>query len=264
MRQEIIDAINKTLAEYPSYDMFGFKESLYENLMILDKKSSFDMEQYAKFFMLWHVVMEDFASIGSVIKNWDSAYKKNPSLIDKHAREIDAELPKLGGGWNDWVSICMPNTPKQEEGLKLYLSVDDSSLHLFANSFLVACITNGYEDFNFKINKKEDINRRDNVVVYCTNENVSKYINIINQILSANPNIKFNAQSLLAMPCNEHISIGMDPGNGQSYSSKMCNIIIDKLERGKTPEAIADDILTSMSRYTDQLKQILESDGITR
>ncbi len=49
------------------------------------------------------------------------------------------------------------------------------------------------DDYDFKINNRSNINRRDNVVIYCNDSNVSRYFDIINKVIQNNPSIKFNS-----------------------------------------------------------------------
>lgn len=52
------------------------------------------------------------------------------------------------------------------------------------------------DDYDFKINNRSNINRRDNVVIYCNDSNVSRYFDIINKVIQNNPSIKFNSSHL--------------------------------------------------------------------
>ena len=159
------------------------------------------------------------------------------------------KVEKLNNNLNnispDWIGMTMPcdssdsKNSEQVQSIKLYLSVDNSSLHHFANLFLISCLEYGYTDFDFKINKNESINRSDNVVIYCNDKNFGQYVKLLQEIIQNNPNIIFNKPHLLGIPCDEHIYCGMDFNNGKvSYTDQICKTIFDALNNGKNPEEI--------------------------
>lgn len=109
---------------------------------------------------------------------------------------------------------------------KIYLSVPNECLEQFAMRLLANCVSKKV-DYDFKINNNSNINRSDNVVIYATDENYQKYIDVIHEVLKS-PGLKTNngQQHLLAFPYDEDISVApyIDQ-KGESFSSIVCNNI---------------------------------------
>lgn len=142
--------------------------------------------------------------------------------------------------------------------LKIYLSVDNSSMHRFAYLFILGCLEAGYLDFDFKINKKESINRRDNIVIYCNKKNVGRFIEVVEEIIRQHPEIEFNETHLLGIPYDEHICFGIDPPNGKvSYTENLCQAICKGLDSGISAEEIVKNIERFKEKHRTSLIELV-------
>ena len=114
----------------------------------------------------------------------------------KSVRGLDEINEFINDKIPDWVGISSINKNTSKKNLNFYLSVDNFSLHTFSVAFLQECLDSDMDDYDFKINNRSNINRRDNVVIYCNDSNVSRYFDIINKVIQNNPSIKFNSPYL--------------------------------------------------------------------
>ena len=218
----------------------GFNsEMLYDDLIVIKKATNFNNLELTKFLVAYSLLSKSIISSEQIIEYWSKLDRVDPNKITKLNNSLDNINP-------DWVGVIVPNSNSEKESsnsktksLKIYLSIDNNSLHLFANKFLLSCLDRDYTDFDFKINKNPNINRRDNVVIYCNEENFGKYVSLIQEIVQNNLEIKFNQPHLLGIPYDEHIRCGIDFDDGKtSYADKICESIFNGLQNGKTPEEI--------------------------
>ena len=218
----------------------GFNsEMLYDDLVILQDTTNFNELELTKFLVAYSLLTKKVLSSAQIIEYWSKLNRVDSDKITKFNNSLDSINP-------DWIGVTIPNSNSENETsnnenkfIKIYLSIDNSTLHLFANQFLLCCLDRGYNDFDFKINKNPNVNRRDNVVIYCNEENFGKYLSLIQEVIQNNLKIKFNNPHLLGIPYDEYIRCGIDFGNGKtSYTDKICENMFKGLKNGKTPEEL--------------------------
>ena len=231
MNEELLEIIKKFNGFHP--------DMLYDEIITLKKTSNFNDKEFVKFLVAYTLIMGSGITNPQQIREyWEKAEKMERSKVEK----LNNSLNNIS---THWIGMNIPHntgdseTSEQVEGIKIYLSIDNNSLHQFANLFLISCLEYGYADFDFKINKEESSNRRDNVVIYSNDKNFGQYVKLIQEIIQNNPNIMFNKPHLLGIACDEHIYCGMDFDNGNiSYTDQMCKTIFNALNNGKKPEEI--------------------------
>jgi len=242
---------NELLNKLKQFDGFC-SDLLYDDLILLEKESNFDEIEFNKFLIAYSLIGNRIASTQQITEYWRKLDRIDSSKINRLSNSLDSINP-------DWIGISLPknnlntqSSDEQSKYIKIYLSVDNNSLHQFANQFLLSCLEYGYSDFDFKINKKANVNRRDNVVIYCTDKNFRQYIDLVQEVIKNNPRIAFNQPHLLGIPYDEHVYYGIDFDDGKtSYTDKLCKIIFNALQSGNTP----DEIVT----YIDAFKLKLSS-----
>ncbi len=214
-------------------------DELYDDLTIIkDQKSEFDESEYDKFIMSFALLNRNRTDISA---------SELTTLCDNLRKANSSKLAKFKSTFTNyfkhWIQITSLKANDKESNIKIYLSVDNSNLHLFANKFILACLNSNLEDFCFKVNNNSSVNRRDNIVVYCNQKNFGSYIRLIQNVITDNPNIKFNSPHLLGIPYNDKISCGFDYENGQiSYTENCCQNIYEALKMNYPPEKIAEMI----------------------
>lgn len=219
----------------------GFHSSmLYDEIINLNKTSNFDKNEFNKFFVLYTLIVGNKLTDLEQLNNF---LGKMGAIKDETVENINNDLDKVN---KSWIGISHPKKEEietEQDEIKIYLSVDNNSLHLFANNFLLTCLEHGCSDFDFKINKDESINRRDNVVIYCNGKNFGQYVKIVQEVIAKNNQIEFNNPHLLGIPCDEHIYCGIDFDDGKrSYTDEWCRTILEALNKGKTAEEIVSII----------------------
>lgn len=240
---------NELINKLTNFNGFS-SDLLYDDLILLEKTSNFNEVEFNKFLIAYSLIGNKIVSPQQITEYWSKLNKVDPSKINRLNNSLNDISP-------DWIGMSLPkenldiqNPNEQTEYIKIYLSVDNNSLHQFANQFLLSCLEYGYSDFDFKINKNVNINRRDNVVVYCTDKNFGQYVNLIQEVIKNNPKIAFNQPHLLGIPYDEHIYCGIDFDNGKtSYTDKLCEGMFKALQNGKTPEEIVDSIDTFKMKH---------------
>lgn len=132
------------------------------------------------------------------------------------------------GGWTfiEYSAIQGDNQKQEDITKKIYLSIDNKDLHNFALLLLEKCSELGIK-YEFKINADDDYRRADNVVIYTSDEDLPKYISLINKIKDENPNIDYGNAHLLAYNYNEYIAIASFEGSDSkiSHSQNICSKI---------------------------------------
>lgn len=231
MNEELLEIVKNFNGFHP--------DMLYGEIIVLKKKSNFNDKEFVKFLIAYILIMGNNITNPQYIRDyWKKSEKMERSKVEKLNNSLNDISPY-------WIGMNFPHSSddnksdEQVDNIKIYLSVDNNSLHYFANLFLISCLEYGYTDFDFKINKDESLNRRDNVVIYCNAKNFGQYIKLIQEIVQNNPDIVFNKSHLLGIPYDENIYCGIDFDNGNvSYTVRMCNSIFDALNKGKKPEEI--------------------------
>lgn len=227
-------------------------DMLYHDLVVLDGvESDFDQEQLRQF-----IAAYIFAERGELTQD---SHKRAITNSDKIKDKLDAFIKKLEKASPDWLGISAPSAKTEGNILKLYLSVDNSDLHYFANRLISTSLSKGYDDFDFKINNNSNMNRRDNVVIYCTEENIGRYIHTVSEILEQSPDIKLNSPHLLGISYDEKITCGVDHDNGNtSHTDKLCQGIFESLRKGTDKNLIVSMIDHQLRRQTPRIKYLVE------
>lgn len=219
----------------------GFNSNmLYNKMIVLKNESNFNEKELKKFLITYCLIFGENDINPQQIRYYCNLAEK---LELSQVKKLNNSLDLISKGW---IQIMLPqnndnkNNGDQGENIKIYLSIDNNSLHCFANLFLILCLEYGYTDLKFKINKDESLNRRDNVVVYCNEKNFSQYVKLIQDIILNNPEIKFNSPHLLGIPYDKYIYCGIDSDDGKtSYTEEICNAIYNGLiNRKKTEEIV--------------------------
>lgn len=244
MNEELLEIIKKFNGFHP--------DMLYDEIINLNKISNFNNKEFVKFFVIYSLIKgSGITDLQQIRAYWEKAEKMERSKVEK----INNSLNGISKHWiemNMQQNASNSDVSEQVEEIKIYLSIDNNSLHKFANLFIISCLEYGYTDFDFKINKDESLNRRDNVVIYCNDKNFGQYVKLIQEIIRSNPNIIFNDPHLLGIPCDEHIYCGIDFDNGNvSYTDQLCKTIVEALNNGKKPE----DIIRIIETFKQQ-KQV--------
>lgn len=226
-------------------------DMLYNQLILLDKTSQFNHDESSKFALLFALFKLGQLNLEELNKILEHGNLLNPEKVNKVKQTILYSYP-------DWIGF----SGKEVSGnhmLKIYLSVDNSDLHKFINKFLQACLEREYDDYDFKINNKERINRRDNVVIYCNENNFGKYVSLIEQVLAANPDIKFNPSHLLGIKYNDQILCALEPDDGDiSYTDQLCQWIFNALKRGLKVEDIVEKVTMKQLKMEPTIRLLAE------
>ena len=166
--------MNKELANILK-NFKGFTpDMLYDDLIIIpNKNSQFNEEDFKKFIISFSLLNGTTNNINaeSLRAYWEKLTRVNPDKLEK----MKDNLERL---FKHWIPVETNTARKIERNIKIYLSIDNSSLHAFANEFLLAALNQDLKDFSFKVNNNQSINRRDNVVIHCSDENIGTYIRI--------------------------------------------------------------------------------------
>lgn len=122
---------------------------------------------------------------------------------------------------------------KREDEMKLYLNAGIDTF-LVARLFYEKCVDKGY-DYYFKVTDADDrteINRNDRMCIYSELDDLEKYLEIVREIISENPQIKFRRGSILLGYIDDVIGIGTDSvgANRNSYNSIMSEVCFEALE----------------------------------
>lgn len=193
---------------------------------------------------------EEFKSLLEDYKNipYSSEYTPQISNLYEEIWRL-AELKLLSR--DDWTKMYASSIYSKElkEDGKIYLSVDNESLYQFATLLASTCLRKGMRDFEFKVNNNEEINRRDNIVIYFTNENLNDYLEIINEIKETHLELKFNQSHLLGYELDNHVIIAKDYKDGSSFTEKICKTIISLKQNGYTPEQITDLVENGIEQH---------------
>ena len=162
--------------------------------------------------------------------------------------------------WTKIYSSTLTGNEIKEIG-KMYISVDNKDLYRFATLLLDKSLYYGLEDFESKVNNDEEITRRDSVVIYFTEENMGKYISLVNQIIAENPNIQLNEQNPLGYSIGKNICVGKDYENGsESFTSKVCKTIVALKNQGINNTTIVDGVDKALGEHLKPVINLLEQE----
>ncbi len=230
----------------------GFSEAmLYKNLVCIENvKSSFDENDfkilYAAFVLIHNKMGISLEEFNKSIESLMESPKLDRAVLNfKNAIEKE-----------EWLQIEQQS--QEAYPYKLYMSIDNSGLCYVATKFIRECLKRNRYDFSFKVNLRESVNRRDNLVVFCTEENLQFYYNILK--LSSHK-VKVNAPHLLGYNLGKNIYGGHDFENGTvSYSEKICDEFYERLCNSDYPEDIAIDFYENL--YSDEMIEIIENGSL--
>ena len=251
---DLYNAINFIDKPSNEFDYYDYNEVLYKFMYLFHKK--YGIENISKVYKAPLIVNRDisFAEFKQYLEELKKfKIKVNPDLpnvktyFDNIYRVASYKLLDRDS-WTKVYSEKITGEDVSDVG-KMYLSVDNRDLYKFANLLLDQCLDLGLEDYCFKVNADDSLTRRDNVVIYFTSDNFYKYISMINKILADNPNILLNEQSALGYSINENIKIGFDFDDGAvSYTEKLCKMILNLLQEGKSSEVVAEYVNKYMEK----------------
>ena len=233
----------------------GFtKDMLYDDLIIIpNKNSQFNKEEFKKFIISFSLINSNNINATNLKTYWNKLSRVSPDKLEK----MKDNLTKY---FKNWIQIETPDSKNELRNIKLYLSIDNSCLHLFANKFLLASLNQDLKDISFKVNNNQDINRRDNVVIYCNSENIGFYLKIVQEVIKENPNLIFNSPHLLGIPYDNNIYFGVDYENGKvSYTDRLCQNIFEALKEGFSPEKIANLIDYKKEKLAPNIYALVEN-----
>ena len=233
-------------------------DMLYHELIVLDKvKSRFNIDSQNQLMVILTLLTQGTLDYCQYYDTLQNLHKAKPETLQKLKTSINKHYP-------DWIGISSPqHVYKPSETVKIYLSIDNSSIHFFANQLFLTCLERGYSDFDFKINNNESTNRRDSVVIYCNKDNFGLYVGLVQELFAEYPHIKLNSPHLLGVPYDDKIYCGMDSDDGKnSYTDKLCQLMYSGLQKGKTAEEIAAVIESHKEKQISSFKMLaLHSQG---
>lgn len=231
-----------------------FGKELYKNLMVIEgKESKFDEEDLKRLYLTYVLIY------GNKCNSLEELNKNTDLLLQ--SSKIDKGLENFKTAYNkeEWLQI--EQNSQDYYPYKLYASIDNSDLCFVAIQIIEECLKRNRHDFSFKINLKESVNRRDNMVLYCTEENLHFYYNILR--LASNK-AKFNEPHLLSHNLGENIYGGYDFENGKiSYSDKIRDDFYEQLCNSVTPENIANNFYLNLS-MNQKMNEIIENGTLTQ
>lgn len=236
------------LIEILKKDSGIFGNMLYKNLMCIENvRSNFNEEALKRLYIA-------FALIRNKKVNGLEEFRKNTELLMKSPK-LDRAIEDFKKAYEteEWLQIEQES--QEVYPYKLYMSIDNSDLCFVATKIIQECLKRNRHDFSFKVNLKESVNRRDNLVIYCTEENLQFYYNILK--LSTHK-AKVNGPHLLGYKLGKNIYGGNDFDDGTvSYSEKICDEFYDQLCNSVSPEDIAVSFYSNL--YNNDMISIIEN-----
>lgn len=238
----------KELIEKLKKDPGLFGSNIYKNILCIENiKSNFNEEDLKRLYIAYALIsskkginLEDFnKSIETLMKSpkLDNAVVNFKNIYEKE----------------EWLQIEQQS--QENYPYKLYMSIDNSDLCYVAIKFMQECLKRNRYDFSFKISLKESVNRRDNLVIYCTEENLQFYYNILKL---SSYKARVNGPHLLGYNLGNNIYGGNDFENGTvSYSDKICDEFYRQLCNSVSPENIAINFYSNL--YNDDMIKIIEN-----
>ena len=244
VKKELLDKIK---------NFHGFNSNmLYNELILLDNPTKFDEDNYRKFFIIMATALNEELTLDQIQDLLQKFHLLNPEIINRIINKINSLYQ------NGWIGFS-GKSQSTKETVKIYLSVDNSYLHFFIIEYLKTCLVKEISDYDFKINNDERESRRDNIVFYCTKENFGKHIQVLEEVIKNNPQVKFNSPHLLGMPYDDNIYCGMDFDDGDtSFTDKLCQSIFSAFRSGKSPEEIVSIVEMYKLKQSTSLHKLAE------
>lgn len=183
------------------------------------------------------IKMRDFLKTVKDIKTWEESRAILRGTYDD--KELENALEKYN--WEDaanmrsWTYVCSRYITSRQTNRfpikhRLYLNIDSIKLHAFAIYFIEKCeaLKLSYE---FKFD--EGGMRDDTLVVYCSDDNLFKYLRIIREIREEHPDLVPYCKKppLLTSSIDGWIGYGAEPNVGKrcSYNSLREKLIEDTM-----------------------------------
>ena len=189
-------------------------------------------------------------------KYYNTADKFEENYLNLFNR-VEAHLASsMWGGGEHFFSHKL-NGNKFDCVSRLYIPCDSECCYKFARLMLEKSVELGRE-FEFKImNVADKENGADNIVVYLQEKELVKTVNMINEIISENPDITFGKIHMFGYKVNDYIAAAPELSSANSYSG----IIRDELEKyieeyGRTKEC-------AQTIYKD-VKDMFQREGFDR
>lgn len=257
---DLYKEINFVNIESNEFNSNDYKELLYKTMYLFHRMHGIE-SIYSKYqipvIAERNISYSDFKKYLEELQKYEIDIELLPGIKNHSDNIVRIAASKLldMGNWN-WTRIYSSKLTGKDiaEQGKMYISVDNKDLYMFANLLLEKCLKQGIEDYEFKVNNDDSKTRSDNVVIYFTNENFSKYISSVNQIISENPSIQLNAQNILGYSINSNIKIAKDYENGkESFTSKVCKKIITLRQRGIDNSEIIESIDSATQKYLSDI-----------
>lgn len=179
-----------------------------------------------------------------------NAVIENDTMFDLFRRHFLRVTGSNGDSWHYYDRAIIEGTNFEPDinTQKIYLSVDNKDLHNFALQLLNKCDDLGI-NYDFKINSDDSFRRCDNVVIYATDDEFSKYVLAIEAIKKENPNMDFGSGHILAYNYNDYISVAPceNISSKESHTSSICKEICDIYSSDKNFSRFCDKIDFLMS-----------------
>lgn len=258
------------------------KEKLYDYLLYTAIKIyGFDAHKYFEKTPLSQFIPENFLENCSSfeaaqteirnLKNLLSQYRvytsslsKYESLKERFERRIKRLTSSQIGGGEKFFSSKLHHENDEFQD-RLYIPCNSEHCYKFARLIIEKSFMHGL-DFEFKImNVENKQNGADNIVMYIVSEDFSKQVNMINEIISENPDITFGSTHMFGYPVNEHIALAPELG-GNSYSGHMRKLVADRIaEYGRTSycaKRIQGDVIDILNEHDviEDMDRILHTD----
>lgn len=162
--------------------------------------------------------MAELNKLDMLFHEYNRVLKKDESLKDRVVRRF---MNNFCGndGWMKFYTSRLESDVETEFEYRIYLAVDNSSLHRFASALMSACKYYGVP-YEFKINNAEGQNQYDNFVFYTSEENLAGAIKAIQAVLARPNGTKLNQPCLIAYPYDENIRVAPEISFKRSYSEE--------------------------------------------
>ena len=157
---------------------------------------------------------------------------------------------------------------KKDES-KLYINADYDQVYKIARLYLEKARERGI-NYSFKVNypRFDAVNRADKFVVFSPLKELTKNVEVLDEILREHPEFTLKNPGLLVGKLENGIGIGMD-SKGKSYNrrrSDFLNKIFNKIFKDKSSDEVKNMIKSEkgiISKIKDKIKNALTKSGIS-
>ncbi len=149
------------------------------------------------------------------------------------------------------------DVPRFHVNHRLYLNIEGGGLHELSNQFFKRCLENRIP-FYFKF--AENFDRDDTMVIYSSDENLEKYINILHEIINERPHLKqyIHEPPLLTGKIDGWIGYGSEPQEEHSSYNYKRESVIDYAIKENLKKWIKDNKDRKKIRYKNHIFTIEE------